>query len=879
MDTTIRAIITANAKGLTTALDDASRSINDSTSSWQQRLKGVQTETSNITASLEALQAVANQNKGNIQFSSEEMASFNQAITETHEALSKCLDELSEMKKSASDWGVSVEAFQEIKATIDATGSSTETVASAFQNFNNVLVGLANANQQDNAALQELGVTLDDLASMSPEDKLVTVGELVASIGDESKRNSVSIALFGSEFNKLSGFVTNFTQEAQKAKQAGNIVTSRDIAAMHSYAAQVQNAAAQMEKMATKGGIIGFINEIRKGINSTTMDWKQMAGTMFRINSVSSILQKGFDSLFRIAVAYYKYQMEGARMEADAIRANAKSMQEISDEKQKLRDETDNYTRKLQELNNTENLSNTQRLETQKLVQGLTSHYRDLGIQIDATTGKVKNLDEAMAKKAGIDHKRSIQEVETELKDLFAARSNWTAIAEKEGGFMGLIINQGSSKVDEASAKVEEINKRIYELQKKIHGLRKEDPEKELREKQKAKRKDEQWALDEELSQMVKTSKGEDFDAWHERASKQYHTLMGKATTDWQRKQIEEWFKSELEKQEKARDSKEADRQSSISSLSLSKYGKERQELKKKAEALREVAKTDEERAQIAAYERRELARIAKEEADEELAAQKKLEDEKIASEKRIADARKQLLDAQEQQRQTMLQRELASYDRQAAALEGRAGKLQAKIAGFGFAGQGDDLITNAMLRNAASRSRAARKERRLRETDESISDKISRMRAGEHVSFSASERRRIRQYNKLKKQEYENSLEKKQLDAAKTAMEAAEEQKDAAKEMEDAGEAIEKAAKELRNSKGETAPQPQAQPVKKNGKGQPGETVPGETVPGVGGEIQPRTLPRSNLTSAPLPSTAVNYTQILASISRQLEKNTFVVG
>ena len=154
MDTTIRAIITANAKGLTTALDDATRSINDSTSSWQQRLKGVQTETSNIEQSLKALEAVANQNKGNIQFSPEEMASFNQAISETHEALSKCLDELSEMKESASDWGVSVEVFQEIKATIDATGASSETVASAFQNFNNVvLVGLANANQQSNAAL------------------------------------------------------------------------------------------------------------------------------------------------------------------------------------------------------------------------------------------------------------------------------------------------------------------------------------------------------------------------------------------------------------------------------------------------------------------------------------------------------------------------------------------------------------------------------------------------------------------------------------------------------------------------------------------------------------------------------------------------------
>ena len=91
MDTTIRAIITANAKGLTTAIDDASRSINDSTSSWQQRLKGVQTEASNITASLEALLAVANQNKGNIQFSPEEMASFNQAIESTREGLAELL--------------------------------------------------------------------------------------------------------------------------------------------------------------------------------------------------------------------------------------------------------------------------------------------------------------------------------------------------------------------------------------------------------------------------------------------------------------------------------------------------------------------------------------------------------------------------------------------------------------------------------------------------------------------------------------------------------------------------------------------------------------------------------------------------------------------
>ena len=56
------------------------------------------------------------------------------------------------------------------------------------------------------------------------------------------------------------------------------------------------------------------------------------------------------------------------------------------------------YFQRLQQLSNEENLSNAMKQEAIKLVQVLTKKYGDLGIQIDAVSGQIFNLDSAQSK-------------------------------------------------------------------------------------------------------------------------------------------------------------------------------------------------------------------------------------------------------------------------------------------------------------------------------------------------------------------------------------------------------------------------------------------------------------------------------------------------
>lgn len=103
-------------------------------------------------------------------------------------------DTLDKMSKRT---GVSVEALSELKHAAELSGASIETLEKGFAGLSRSLFNAGRGSAEAVDALAALGLTIDDLQGLNPEEQMSLVADGIASIADESTRGAVAQKLFG----------------------------------------------------------------------------------------------------------------------------------------------------------------------------------------------------------------------------------------------------------------------------------------------------------------------------------------------------------------------------------------------------------------------------------------------------------------------------------------------------------------------------------------------------------------------------------------------------------------------------------------------------------------------------------------------------------
>lgn len=133
----------------------------------------------------------------------------------------------------------------------------------------------------------------------------------------------------------------------------------------------------------------------------------KLAAVAALASAAGMALKKLWDRLTLSAGEYLKVQ--------DAIYRDSKNK---TDSELKQQGVDSGYMDSLQQLSQTETLSNEQKKYAVTLIQLLTKNYGDLGLAIDSTTGKITGLEKAQEVMLKKQSKRNLQNLETELKDI-----------------------------------------------------------------------------------------------------------------------------------------------------------------------------------------------------------------------------------------------------------------------------------------------------------------------------------------------------------------------------------------------------------------------------------------------------------------------------
>ena len=154
----------------------------------------------------------------------------------------------------------------------------------------------------------------------------------------------------------------------------------------------------------------GLVDQLKK-----SSDGADMLGDLFLgAGGKLEILKKGIESVGKIILWACGLSRQAKKDAEELAREYAQQKAEISAAADAQAQKTNDIITQMRELNAQEKLSNVQKAKMLSLVDQMGGMYKKLGIEVDAATGKIKNLDDVAfaAQRRGINEQIRAKEAE-----------------------------------------------------------------------------------------------------------------------------------------------------------------------------------------------------------------------------------------------------------------------------------------------------------------------------------------------------------------------------------------------------------------------------------------------------------------------------------
>jgi len=169
--------------------------------------------------------------------------------------------------KMSQKMGMSAEAFQEWDAVMRHSGTSMETLKASMKT-------LANAAQTGNEAFQKLGITQEQIASMSQEELFSATITALQNVTDETERTYLASQTLGRGATELGALLNTSAEETQKMKdrvhELGGVLSDEVVKASAQFEDNLQdmNTAIDGVKRSIQAEFLPALNLLMEGFTS-----------------------------------------------------------------------------------------------------------------------------------------------------------------------------------------------------------------------------------------------------------------------------------------------------------------------------------------------------------------------------------------------------------------------------------------------------------------------------------------------------------------------------------------------------------------------------------------------------------------------------------
>lgn len=135
------------------------------------------------------------------------------------------------LHKMSARTGIAVESLSELGFAAEQSGANLDAVSKAVLKMNRrvgrLTVGAGSSSQVE--AIEKLGLSIEELAGMNPEERFLAIGDAIATYGDQAAAAGLAQRAFGTEIDKilpmLLGGADAIKKLRQEARELGIVFT------------------------------------------------------------------------------------------------------------------------------------------------------------------------------------------------------------------------------------------------------------------------------------------------------------------------------------------------------------------------------------------------------------------------------------------------------------------------------------------------------------------------------------------------------------------------------------------------------------------------------------------------------------------------------
>ena len=170
--------------------------------------------------------------------------------------------------KSSQNIGITGEQLQELEYAAKSANMGVEKIPQAFSKIKDVAGKALSGDADAIKKIRELGISVDELRGKQPYELFTLIADAISAIEDPVERSRAGIAIFGEEFDKMQGFLQNYADLSEKARENGMIIDDEQLRAAAELAQGFTNLNTALTALAANSGVIDFLKALTAHIGN-----------------------------------------------------------------------------------------------------------------------------------------------------------------------------------------------------------------------------------------------------------------------------------------------------------------------------------------------------------------------------------------------------------------------------------------------------------------------------------------------------------------------------------------------------------------------------------------------------------------------------------
>ena len=217
--------------------------------------------------------------------------------------------------KMSQRTGVSVEALSGLKFAAEQSGASIETLEMGIRNMQRVLLDVQQGSSTAATTLSMLGLSIDNLQTMSPEQQFLQMAQAIAGVEDPSRQAALAMELFGRSGTQLLPMLqqgeAGIEALMQEARRLGIVMSEEDAKAAADFTDAMNRLSSVFKGIATQVSsvitpILTKLSNLFTSLDATTRSVVVQIGLFGAAFLAAIYIIPKVISVFRMLVSAYK---------------------------------------------------------------------------------------------------------------------------------------------------------------------------------------------------------------------------------------------------------------------------------------------------------------------------------------------------------------------------------------------------------------------------------------------------------------------------------------------------------------------------------------------------------------------------------------------